>query len=145
MAYQRAVLGRRRLRPDALSAASVTMLAAQAHTLRKIESTLDISPSMRSLVRTRLELVEALFELEQAKQFLARNRPDEAEQSLQKANNFFRRTKLGVILLGLRTVPNLTCLGIKLWNFGLNCVALCRGAALFAQRLVTGSKDGDPI
>jgi hypothetical protein len=68
-----------------------------------------------------------------------------AEESLRKANDFFQGTKLRLILLGLRSAPNLTSLGIKFWNFGLNCFALCRAAALFAQRLVVGPKDGDPI
>jgi glycosyltransferase involved in cell wall biosynthesis len=145
MVYHRAVLGRRRLRPGALSSASVSMLAAQARVLRKIDSTLDVSPSMRSVIRNRLQVVEAFCELEQAKLFLACNRLGEAEEALQKANSFFRRTRLGVILLGLRTVPNLTRLGMKLWNFGLNCMALCRAAALFAQRLVIGPKNGDPV
>jgi hypothetical protein len=145
MAYHRAVLGRRRLRPGALSAASVSMLAAQVCVLRKIDDTLDVSPSMRPVIRNRLQVVEALFELEQAKLFLAGNRLGEAEKSLRKANDFFHHTKLGLILLGLRTVPNLTRLGITLWNFGLNFVTLCRAAALFAQRLVISPKDGDPV
>ena len=120
------------------------MLAAQVQVLRKIDNTLDVLPSTRSVIRKRLELVEALFELEQAKLFLARNRLGEARESLQKANNFFHRTKLGLILLGLRTVPNLTRLGIKFWNLGLNCVALCRAAVLFLERRVLGQKNGDP-
>jgi teichuronic acid biosynthesis glycosyltransferase TuaG len=136
MAYHGAVLGRRRLRPGALSAASVSMLAAQLCVLRKIEDTLDISPSIRSAIRSRLQVVEAQFELEQAKLFLAGNRLGEAEESLRKANDFFQGTKLRLILLGLRSAPNLTSLGIKFWNFGLNCFAFCRAAALFAQRLV---------
>jgi hypothetical protein len=145
MAYHRAVLGRRRLRPGALSAASVSMLAAQVCVLHKIEDTLDVSPSMRSVIRNRLQVVEAHFELEQAKLFLAGNRLGEAEESLRKANDFFHRTKLELILLGLRNVPNLTSLGIKFWNFALNCFAFCRAAALFAQRFVIGPRDGDPI
>src|SRR6202008_282444 len=115
----------RRRRPGALSAASVSMLAAQVHVLRKIDDTLDVSPSMRSVIRNRLQVVEAHFELEQAKLFLASNRLGEAEESLRKANDFFHRAKLGLILQGLRSVPNVTRLGIKFWNFGLNCFALC--------------------
>ena len=145
MAYHRGVLGRRRVRPGALSAASVSMLAAQVHVLRKIDDTLDVSPSMRSVIRNRLQVVEAHFELEQAKLFLAGNRLGEAEESLRKANDFFHRTKLELILLGLRNVPNLTSLGIKFWNFALHCFAFCRAAALFAQRFVVGPRDGDPI
>jgi hypothetical protein len=121
------------------------MLAAQLCVLHKIDDTLDVSPSMRSVIRNRLQVVQAQFDLEQAKLFLAGNRLGEAEESLRKANDFFHRTKLKLILLGLRSVPNLTSLGIKLWNFGLNCFAFCRAAALFAQRLVIDPKNGDPV
>jgi glycosyltransferase involved in cell wall biosynthesis len=141
IAYHRAVLGRRRLHPGALSAASVSMLAAQVCVLRKIEDTLDVTPSMRPVIRNRLQVVEALFALEQAKLFLAGNRLGEAEESLRKANDFFHRTKFSLILLGLGTVPHMTRLGIQLWNFVLNCFALCRAAALFAQRLVARPAD----
>jgi glycosyltransferase involved in cell wall biosynthesis len=144
MAYHRAVLGRRRLRPGALSSASATMLACQAEVLRKLDNTLDFSPTVRSLIRERLQLAEALLELEQGKLFLAHDRIGEAEASLQKANGFLRRTTLDLVLLGLRTVPNVTRLGTKFWYFGMNCIALCRAAALFAGRLVLGPKNSDP-
>jgi glycosyltransferase involved in cell wall biosynthesis len=143
MAYHRAVLGRRRLHPGALSSISVKMLAGQAQVLRKLDSTLDFSPPIRSVIHNRLQFVEALFELEQAKVYLADGRLGEAEESLKKANDFFRRTRLDVILLGLRTVPNLTRLGVKFWNYGLNCIGFCRAAVLLAERRVLGPKHGD--
>jgi glycosyltransferase involved in cell wall biosynthesis len=145
MGYHGAVLGRRRLHAGALTAASLSMLAAQIRVLRKAENTPDISPAMRAVVRNRLELVEATFELEQGKVFLAGNRLGEAEESLRKANDVFHRPKLNLILRGLRTAPTLTRLAIGLWNFWLSCVTLSRAAALYAQRLVTGPKNTDPV
>lgn len=144
MTYHRAVLGRRRLHSGALSFASATMLACQVQVLRKLDQTLDLSPSVQSLLREKLRFVEAFFDLEQGKLFLTHDRIGEAEASLQKANGFFRRTTLDLVLLGLRTVPNVTRLGTKFWYFGLNCIALCRSAALFAGRLVLGPKNSDP-
>jgi glycosyltransferase involved in cell wall biosynthesis len=144
MAYHRAVLGRRRVHAGALSSASVTMLACQAQVLRKLDNALEWSPRMRSMLHDRLQFVEAFHELEQGKLFLAHDRIGEAEASLQKANGFFRRATLDLVLLGLRTVPTVTRLATKLWYFGLNCIALFRAAALFAGRVVLGPKNSDP-
>ena len=86
-----------------------------------------------------------MFELEQAKLFLAGNRLSEAEESFRKANDVFHRPKLNLILRGLRTAPKLTRLGIALWNLWLNCTTALRAAVLFAQRLVIGPKNTDPV
>jgi hypothetical protein len=145
MAYHHAVLGRRRLHAGALTAVSASMLAAQIRVLRKTEETLDLSPAIRVLIQNRLQVVNAMCELERAKLFLAGNRLGEAEESFRKANDFFHRPKLNLILRGLRTAPKLTRLGITLWNLWLNCTTVFRAAALFTQRLVIGPKNTDPV
>lgn len=143
MAYHRAVLGRRRIRAGAISTAPALMMSSGVRTLRKLNDTLELSPAMRSLLSKRLRLTEALFELEQAKIFLASNRDQLAAESLQKANDFLHSTKLNLVLFGIRTVPNLTRLGSRAWSFALTGVTICRSASCFAKRAVLGMRHGD--
>jgi glycosyltransferase involved in cell wall biosynthesis len=137
MTYQRGVLGRRRVRPGALSNDSLKMLASLAQVLRNLDATLNFSVPTRALLLSRLRLTEAHLELEQGKASLALGRLDQAQRYLQAANNFYRSKKIGLVLVVVRRAPPLARLGTKLWSFVLTCLDLCRAAALFAERLVT--------
>jgi glycosyltransferase involved in cell wall biosynthesis len=141
IAYHKAVLGRRRLRPGSLSSASVSMLGYQMKILLKIDNAPDLSPTVRSLIRERLQLCEALSDLEQGKVFLADDRLSEAEASLRKANGFLRRKRLDYVLFGLRTFPNVTRLVTNAWYSLLKFFALGRAAVLFSGRVASGARN----
>jgi glycosyltransferase involved in cell wall biosynthesis len=136
MAYQRDVLGRRRVRPGALSNDSLKMLASLAQVLSNLDASLDFAASTRALLLSRLRLTEAHLELERGKAALALGRVDQAQRNLQAANDFYHSKKIGLMLVVVRRVPNLARLGGKLWSFVLTCSDLCRAAGLFAGRLV---------
>jgi glycosyltransferase involved in cell wall biosynthesis len=143
IAYHQAILGRRRLRAGSLSSASVSMLGYQIRVLRKIDSAPDLSPKVRSLIRERIQLSEALSDLEQGKLFLADDRLSEAEASLRKANGFLRRKRVDYVLFGLRTFPIATRLITHAWYSVLKFIALGRTAALFSGRFALGSRNND--
>jgi glycosyltransferase involved in cell wall biosynthesis len=137
MTYQRAVLGRRRVRPGALSNDSLKMLASLAEALSNLDATLNFSAPTRALLLRRLRLTEAHLELERGKAALALGRFDQAQRNLRAADDFYHSKKIGLILVVVRRTPRLARLGVKLWSFGLTCSDLCRAAGLFAARLVT--------
>jgi glycosyltransferase involved in cell wall biosynthesis len=141
MTYHRAVLGRRRVRSGALSNDSIKMLASLAQVLRKLDDTLSLPPTLRSLLCSRLRLTEAHLALEQGKASLLCGRLDEAQRSLETANSFYHSKKLRLALVMVRKLPTLARMGARLWMFLLSCLDLCRAAVRYAERLVQSPSD----
>jgi hypothetical protein len=113
------------------------MLEAEEQVLSKLEKTSHLSEETRSLLLGRLASVSAYVDLEKGKRHLLSGDTDRARDSLGHAYAFFRhgtlrhketslgpvsepkipaflrRTKLRVLLWGLRTAPRLTVFGAK--------------------------------
>src|ERR1700674_1045218 len=140
IAYQPKVLALRRVHANALTSNDTKMLEAEEQVLSKLEKTSHLSQETRSLLLGRLASVSAYVDLEKGKQQLLSGDTVRARDSLSHAYAFFRyetlrhketslgpvsepkipaflrRTKLRVLLWGLRTAPRLTVFGAKTWE-----------------------------
>jgi glycosyltransferase involved in cell wall biosynthesis len=115
IAYHRAVLGRYRIHSGSLSSSPGRMHLEFVRALKKIESAFSLSPERSSLVQSQIERFQAEYDLEQGKSYLFCGRIDQARQSLRKANAYFCKPKLRMVLMGLTLAPWLTRLGVKIW------------------------------
>jgi hypothetical protein len=116
IALLRKALGRRRIHPDALTAADTQIQLDTLSVLKKLEQTLQLTPAASSLLRQRLTRDQAYVNLVKAKRLLQSGRSDEAKEALTSAYVFFRTKKLRVTLLGLQVAPRVTVLAAKIWE-----------------------------
>jgi len=115
IAYHRAVLGRYRIRSGSLSSSPGRMHLEFMRALKKIENALSLSPERSSLVQSQIERFQAELELELGKSYLFCGQVEQARQSLRKANVYFCKPKLWLVLMGLMLAPGLTRLSVKIW------------------------------
>ena len=116
VAYQRKVLGRYRSRPSSLSRDAMKMSEALVAAYEKAERTMDLPEETRAILKKRLKQARADFDLEAGRNFLTAGDFDRAKDSLTKANNFFRRAKLKMAILGLQFAPHWTRLAVLTWH-----------------------------
>jgi glycosyltransferase involved in cell wall biosynthesis len=95
-------------RPGALSGSSIKMTEAYWKILEKATQTLPLNDTQRTLVQRRGAEIRALYLLEQGKDQLREGRLSEALESLSESNAYFQKTKLTLLLLGLRIAPGTT-------------------------------------
>lgn len=115
ISYHRAVLGRYRIHPAALSSSATNLFMDRVRTLRQIESTLQLSQERFSLLRSQLHKFQAELDFEEGKSYLFGGQFDQARQSFRSANAYFCKTKVGLFLVALRVAPQLTLLGMRIW------------------------------
>ena len=126
MAYQRKVLGRYRSRPGGLSQNTKKMSENLVAVYEKADRTMGLPDETRAILKNRLLEVRANVDLEVGRSFLAAKEFDKAKESLTKANEFFHRTKLKLVILGLQIAPRLTRLGAIAWQRFLSELGLSK-------------------
>lgn len=108
ISYHRAMLGKARSdRPGSLGASGLAMREANMEILSALERNLHISSEQRALIKRRIAFHRAHRDRLLAKEYLVLGDYDSAVTSLAQANSFFHSSKLGLILLVLRTSPRL--------------------------------------
>jgi len=115
MRYQYKVLGRYRVRPGSLSSSDERMSVSLIQVLENFDNSFELAARLRAVLRQRLERERAFLALTRGKEYLYNGQFDQASHSLEKANAFFRSTKLRATLLGLRIAPRLTARGVRLY------------------------------
>jgi len=116
IAYHAKLLGRARQRKDSLSASTVAMLEALDMVLSRLQESLDLSPGERALLQWKAAETQARCELERGKDLIYEGKLDEAVCSLQKANAFYRKRKLRLVILGLKIAPRLASRGARVFQ-----------------------------
>ena len=116
IAYQKKVLARYRSRPGSLSRDSMKMLETLVAVYEKAARTMLLPEQTRAILQKQIAQAQAHFDLEAARNFLAARDFDRAKDSLTKANNFFRRAKLKLAILGLRFMPHWTRIAMLTWQ-----------------------------
>jgi glycosyltransferase involved in cell wall biosynthesis len=104
--YQQRVLAHHRLHPSSLAASSTRMLESQISVLKKTARTLTLSPSQQELLAKEIAKCKAHLDLYHAKQQLLAGEYGEAMHAFARANDFFRSSKLWIVLQLVRRVPN---------------------------------------
>jgi glycosyltransferase involved in cell wall biosynthesis len=95
-------------RPGALSGSRVNMVEAYWKILENARQSLPLSDAQNDLVARRAAEIRAQYLLEQGKVQLHQGKLHEAMESLAESNQYFRRTKLNLLLLGLKIAPSAT-------------------------------------
>ena len=116
MAYQRKVFGRYRSRPGGLSQNTKKMSETLIAIYEKAERTLGLPDETRAILRNQLIKVRASVDLESGRNSLASRDFARAKESFIKANTFFHRTKLNLVIVGLRIAPRLTRIAVIGWE-----------------------------
>jgi glycosyltransferase involved in cell wall biosynthesis len=115
IAYQRKVLVHHLVRPDSQGSPSGSLVAGQIDVLTKLGRELDLPPHTRSLLAGKLRNAQALFAYIQGRRCLLAGEYEKAHEFLGRANTLAPNLKLGVLLLGVRTVPRLMGFGARMW------------------------------
>jgi GT2 family glycosyltransferase len=103
--YQQRVLAHHRLHATSLAASSTRMLQSQIRVLKKTASTLTLSPGQQELLAKEITKCKAHLDLNRAKQQLLAGEYGEAMNAFTRANDFFRSSRLWIVLQLLRRVP----------------------------------------
>jgi glycosyltransferase involved in cell wall biosynthesis len=120
IAYQRKVLAHHLVHPYSQGSPPGKLVAGEIEVLRKLDRELDLPPRTRSRLAERLRTAQALFASIHGRRCLVAGEYEKAYEFLSQANTLAPKAKLGVLLIGLRTVPRLTGFGARIWNWLLS-------------------------
>jgi glycosyltransferase involved in cell wall biosynthesis len=95
-------------RPGALGTSSIKMTEAYWQILEKTLQALPLDEKQRHLVQQRAAEARARYLLERGKVELGEGRLREARELLSESNMHFQKTKLTLVLLGLKIAPDAT-------------------------------------
>lgn len=112
--YQRQVLLRRNVRTNSQGSAPAKLLAGEIQSLKKLHRNLDLSPATRALLTERLRKIQAALALTEGKAFLLAGEPENAYESLSRANALEPTPMLRAVLMSLRISPRLTLWATRL-------------------------------
>jgi glycosyltransferase involved in cell wall biosynthesis len=104
--YQQRVLAHHRLHDTSLAANSTRLLQAQISVLRKTARTLTLSSGQQELLAKEITKCKAHLDLNRAKQQLLAGEYGEAMRAFAQANDFFRSSRLWIVLKLLSRMPN---------------------------------------
>ncbi len=130
IAYQKDVLARYRSRPRSLSQDAKKMSQTLVAVYEKTERMMDLPDETRTVLKNQLMEARASADLEVGRSFLAAKEFDRAKESLTKANIFFHRTKLKLVILGLQIAPRLTRLAVIVWQFLISGPGLAKSQSM---------------
>jgi glycosyltransferase involved in cell wall biosynthesis len=102
-------------RPGSLGQANAKMLKAYWSILEKACRTLPLTQTQTVLVCNRAAEIKALYLWEEGKLQLYKRQFEKAEEFVSEANQYFRSTKLRLVLLGLRFAPRTTSSLASYW------------------------------
>jgi len=92
------------------------MQEAEDYVLRKLDKTLDLTPKQRRLLEKRMLLPVARKEVVRGSECLLAADYAAANDAFRAAFRLRPTAKLGLVLLGLRTVPAMTRGMVRLWR-----------------------------
>ncbi len=92
-------------RPDSLAESRAKMAEAYWKILEKADQTLPLTHSDREVVQKRANEIHGRYLLEEGRAQLRRGQFIEAEKLLSEANTYLRRTRLTLVVLGLKIAP----------------------------------------
>jgi len=107
ISYHEQVLARHRKGAGSLSGETPRMLSSATGILRKALRALDLSSDQRDLLTTQLAECEAFADLESGKRQLMGGQYGEAAEAFRRANRYYRKGELKVLLVALRIAPGL--------------------------------------
>jgi glycosyltransferase involved in cell wall biosynthesis len=116
IAYQCAVLLRRRVRSGSQGSSLANLLNGEIQSLTKLNRDLDLTPAQRGLVATRLRRIQAEDATVVGKAFLLAGNAEKARESLRRAQALAPNLRLRAVLTGLQIAPRLTLLGARWWR-----------------------------
>jgi len=105
--YLRRIHLRRRVHDGNLTADEISSFEGQARVLEKLIGQLTVPPSIKYKMKLAIERCHAQVALEKGKKKLAAGQYAQALEELQRANGFFRRRKLYLVVFLLRAAPEL--------------------------------------
>ncbi|MGI8655331.1 MAG: glycosyltransferase family 2 protein [Pyrinomonadaceae bacterium] len=105
--YQRRVLALHRMHEASLAADSSRMFESQIEVFRKTATTLPLSLHEQKLIERQIASCKAHMALTEGKRRFACGDYEQALEYVSRANDFFRRRKLQLALLGMRIAPRL--------------------------------------
>lgn len=107
IAYHRKVLARYRRRAGSLTADPIWMSEHILKVLKKVQQTMELTPSESATVNFQYQHFHALLRLQEGKRAFFSGDTSGAIQGLREANRFFRNKKTAVTLMMLRIAPRL--------------------------------------
>ncbi len=96
---------RRTVSPSGLSSDEYRMRCARAVVLKKVGATMALSDSQRQLLAKRLQLVNAMANLDRLKMLMSAGQFEEALEAAREASAVLGSWKLRVVVAGLRRAP----------------------------------------
>jgi hypothetical protein len=105
--YQRKVLLKYRVRPNSLSGSNVQRAERGVKALEIIERKLDLNDAESRTLKKQKELAGAELELEKGKFHLTQENYEAARLHFHRANEYYRKIKLEVVLWLLKVYPRL--------------------------------------
>jgi len=121
MMYHKKVLGRYRIRPGSMSQDAVKVSKALIAIYKNADKTMELPKEIRAKLQKQIALSQAGFDLETGRNLLVAGDFSRAKDSLTRANNFFSRAKLKVVILGLKWAPSWTRLAVITWVKLISC------------------------
>lgn len=103
-------------RPGSLGLSRAKMAEAYWSILEKADKDLPLNPAQRKLVRDRAAQIRAQYLLEDGKIFLSARDFPKARERFSEANHYLRKTKLSLVLFGLKVAPNATSRIFTFWT-----------------------------
>ncbi|MGO9401914.1 MAG: glycosyltransferase family A protein [Terriglobales bacterium] len=107
-------------RPGSLGLSRAKMAEAYWSILEKADKDLPLNSAQRKLVRDRAAEIRARYLVEEGKNHLSARDFPKARERFSEANHYFRKTKLSLVLFGLKVAPNVTSRLLALWTRGNN-------------------------
>ena len=115
--YLRKIHALRRIHDANLTSDLIKSYQGQADVLRKLMKELLVSKDLKNKMKHEIERCNAHIALEKGKEGIVARQYERAREELKRANDFFRRRKLTVVLMLLRTAPLLVRhFYVKRWN-----------------------------
>jgi len=103
-------------RPGSLSESRAKMAEGSWAILEKLTRTLPLTDQARKVVEQRAAYYKARYLLEEGKDKLDQHQFDQARRLLSEANDYFRKSKLSLALLGLSVAPGATFKLVSVWK-----------------------------
>jgi glycosyltransferase involved in cell wall biosynthesis len=128
--YLKRVHSMRRIHDENLTADTIRPYEGQAEVLKKLMGKLTVAEDVKHKMRLEIEQCQAFIALERGKQNIVARQYSQALEDLWQANTFFKRRKLQMVRLLLRTAPSFVrYFYVKHWTKSL--VAFLLGEAIF--------------
>lgn len=105
--YQYEALGYHRIHGESLGADEIRLLLGQVNVYEKLLHTLVLPPATQRLIKKQMARVSAGISLRKGKRQIAAGEFSDAVRTLSRANKYYRRRKLQLVVLGLRFAPRL--------------------------------------